>query len=74
MEEQLIQGLVTKGRTTFIKGFKKKDGSGTYDARLAISDEFKVKLECGQEKASGAPGTKLARTYEDCAGVPDILE
>jgi DNA topoisomerase-3 len=37
--------LVTDGRTALIKGFKKKDGTGTYEARLAVSGEFKIKLE-----------------------------
>jgi DNA topoisomerase-3 len=40
-----IRQLVTKGRTGLIKGFKKKDGTGTYDARLVLSDEFKVNLQ-----------------------------
>ena len=40
-----IRKLVTDGRTALIKGFQKKDGSGTYDARLKISEEFKVRLE-----------------------------
>ena len=40
-----IQELAAKGRTKVIKGFKRKDGSGTYDARLALTDEFKVRPE-----------------------------
>jgi len=40
-----IRQLATDGRTALIKGFKKKDGSGTYDARLAVSGECKVRLE-----------------------------
>lgn len=40
-----IEELLTKRRTKVIKGFKKKDGSGTYDARLVLNDEFKVRLE-----------------------------
>ena len=44
LTEEHIRQLVTKGRTALIKGFRKKDGSGTYDARLAISGEFKIKL------------------------------
>jgi DNA topoisomerase-3 len=40
-----IEELVAKRRTKVIKGFKKKDGSGTYDARLILNDEFKVRLE-----------------------------
>lgn len=45
LTDEHIRHLVTKGRTELIKGFKKKDGSGTYAAHLAVSDEFKVKLE-----------------------------
>lgn len=40
-----IEELLSKRRTKVIKGFKKKDGSGTYDARLVLNDEFKVRLE-----------------------------
>lgn len=39
--KELVKNRVTK---EVIKGFKKKDGSGTYDARLMINDEFKVRL------------------------------
>lgn len=45
LTEEHIRQLVTKGRTALIKGFKKKDGSGTYDAHLIVSGEFKIKLE-----------------------------
>ncbi|HMX46062.1 MAG TPA: DNA topoisomerase 3 [Candidatus Obscuribacter sp.] len=37
-----IKELVEKRSTKVIKGFKKKDGSGTYDARLVINEEGKV--------------------------------
>jgi len=30
------------------QGFKKKDISGTYDARIALSSEFKVRMEFEQ--------------------------
>ena len=40
-----IRQLVTTGRTNLIKGFKKKDGSGTYDACLVLTDDFKIRLE-----------------------------
>lgn len=39
--KELVKNRVTK---EVIKGFKKKDGSGTYDARLMINEEFKVRL------------------------------
>ena len=40
-----IRQLVTTGRTGLIKGFKKKDGIGTYDACLVLTDDFKIRLE-----------------------------
>jgi DNA topoisomerase-3 len=40
-----IRQLVTKGRTRLIKGFKKKDRSATYDACLALTDDFTIRLE-----------------------------
>lgn len=39
-----MKELVKHKSTKTIKGFKKKDGSGTYDARLVINDEWKVRL------------------------------
>lgn len=45
LEDDHIKELVEKKRTDLIKGFKKKDGSGTYDARLVINEEFKVRLD-----------------------------
>ena len=48
LTEEHIRQLVMKGRTALIKGFKKKDGSGTYDARLALSREFKIRMEFEQ--------------------------
>lgn len=45
LTDEHIRHLVTKGRTELIKGFKKKDGQGTYDACLVLTDDFKVRLE-----------------------------
>lgn len=46
LADEEIQELLEKGRTAkVLKGFKKKDGSGTYDARLIVNEEFKVRLE-----------------------------
>jgi DNA topoisomerase-3 len=45
LTEEHVRQLVINGRTALIKGFKKKDNSGTYDAHLTVSDQFKVKLE-----------------------------
>ncbi len=45
LAEDHIRQLVTKGRTGLIKGFKKKDGTATYDACLILTDDFKLRLE-----------------------------
>jgi DNA topoisomerase-3 len=39
-----MQALVKDGRTNLIKGFQRKDGSGSYDAKLVLTEEFKVRL------------------------------
>ncbi|MBX9688407.1 MAG: DNA topoisomerase 3 [Candidatus Obscuribacterales bacterium] len=45
LSEAQMKELLEKGRTKTIKGFKKKDGSGTYDAKLVLNEEFKVRME-----------------------------
>ena len=45
LSESQIAHLLEKGRTRLIKGFKKKDGTGTYEARLALTDDFKIRLQ-----------------------------
>jgi DNA topoisomerase-3 len=50
LTDSQIEELLTKRRTKVIKGFKKKDGSGTYDARLVLNDEFKVRLDFDNKK------------------------
>lgn len=40
-----IKELVEGRRTKTIKGFVKRDGSGTYDARLVLGDDLKVRLQ-----------------------------
>ncbi len=53
-----IKDLVENRCTKVIKGFKKKDGSGTYDARLVVNEEGKVEVSFdtgdgeGDERAS----------------------
>lgn len=46
LSDTQIKALVEKGQTGLVKGFKKKDGSGTYDAALQMS------LEDGVAKVS----------------------
>lgn len=45
LSDNQIKELIEKGRTKVIKGFKKKSGNGTYEARLVLNEEFKVRLE-----------------------------
>ncbi len=45
LSDEQIKELVTNGRTEVIRGFQKKSGNGTYDARLVLNPEFKVRLE-----------------------------
>ena len=45
LTDEQIKELLEKRRTEVIKGFQKKSGNGTYDARLILNDEFKVRLE-----------------------------
>jgi DNA topoisomerase III len=45
LSDDQIKELIEKRRTEKIAGFRKKDGSGTYDARLVLNEEFKVRLE-----------------------------
>ncbi len=59
LTEEHVRQLVMKGRTGLIKGFKKKDGSATYDARLALSPEFKVRLEFEHPPNTHRPYPKM---------------
>ncbi len=52
-----IKELISQKRTQLIKGFKKKDGSGTYDAFLVLNSEFKVRLDFGRPNPSVEPST-----------------
>jgi DNA topoisomerase-3 len=45
LTDEQMKDLVCKGRTDLIKGFKKKSGIGTYDARLVVNSEFKVRMD-----------------------------
>ncbi|MBU6450744.1 MAG: DNA topoisomerase 3 [Cyanobacteria bacterium REEB67] len=61
LTDDQMKSLITDRRTELIKGFKKKDGSGTYDAYLVLNDEFKVRLEFAGNGA-GASATAAAGT------------
>jgi DNA topoisomerase-3 len=45
LSDEELKSLVEHGRTALVKGFKKKDGSGTYDARLVVGSDFKTRLD-----------------------------
>jgi len=45
LTDNQITDLIEKRRTKQIKGFKRKDGSGTYEAQLVLTDDFKVRLD-----------------------------
>jgi DNA topoisomerase-3 len=49
LSESQIAHLLETGRTKVIKGFKKKDGGRTYEARLILTDDFKVRLDFDNE-------------------------
>ncbi|HEY9714481.1 MAG TPA: topoisomerase C-terminal repeat-containing protein, partial [Chroococcales cyanobacterium] len=49
LKDSHITDLVKERRTKLIKGFKKKDGNGTYEAHLALNDDFKVRLSFANE-------------------------
>jgi DNA topoisomerase III len=53
LSETQITELLEKHRTKVIKGFKKKAGTGTYDARLILTEDFKVRLEFNNEAGAG---------------------
>ncbi len=45
LSDAQLNALVESRHTKKIKGFKKKDGSGTYEARLVLTNDFKVRLD-----------------------------
>ncbi|MGL4547875.1 topoisomerase C-terminal repeat-containing protein [Eubacterium aggregans] len=46
LSDKQLETLIHNRNTGMIKGFKKKDGNGTYAARLYLdaADQYKVKL------------------------------
>ena len=53
LTEAEIKELACNHKTDIIKGFKKKDGSGTYDARLVFNEEFRVRLNFDKSSSTG---------------------
>jgi DNA topoisomerase-3 len=56
LTDEQMKGLVTSGKTDLIKGFKKKSGTGTYDARLVVNSEFKVRFDFDNNLKIVQPG------------------
>lgn len=44
LSDAQIKELFEKRRSKVIKGFKKKSGEGTFDARLVLNDQFRISL------------------------------
>jgi DNA topoisomerase-3 len=59
ISEAVITELLEKRKTKLIKGFKKKDGNGTYDAHLVLTADFKVRLEFDNNNTN--PKAKAAK-------------
>lgn len=55
LTEENTKDLLEKKRTEVIKGFQKKSGTGTYDARLILNDEFKIRLEFDNSTPAAPP-------------------
>ncbi len=67
LTDEEMKELIEKRRTNVIKGFKKKDGSGTYDARLILNEEFKVRLEFDNSRQKVAPQSASSHQPEQKA-------
>lgn len=59
LTEAEIKELACNHKTDIIKGFKKKDGSGTYDARLVFNEEFRVRLNFDKSSSTGRAEEEL---------------
>ncbi|MBP7579358.1 MAG: topoisomerase C-terminal repeat-containing protein, partial [Candidatus Obscuribacter sp.] len=58
LTDEQMKALVENKGTEIIKGFQKKSGTGTYDARLVLNEEFKVRLEFASAMPVGVGATK----------------
>lgn len=59
LTDEQMKKLVAEGRTDVIKGFKKKNGTGNFDARLVINSEFKVRFEFDNRPQDSEPEAAL---------------
>lgn len=69
-----MKDLVKHKATKTIKGFKKKDGSGTYDARLVINDEWKVRLSFDNLNDDDEKPSKVASEKKEPKKAKDAKE
>lgn len=61
LTDEQMKSLVEKKSTEVIKGFKKKSGTGTYNAKLVINEEFKVRLEFDNTPEGAEPERPTAQ-------------
>ena len=45
LTEKMARDLLTKRRTSLVKGFKKSNNKGTFDARIILNDDLKLTFE-----------------------------
>ena len=45
LTEKMARDLLTKRRTSIVKGFKKSKNQGTFDARVILTDDLKLAFE-----------------------------
>lgn len=72
LKDAQIKELIEHRRTKLIKGFKKKDGKGKYDACLVLNNEFKIRLDFASAEESvfgDCPQCKQGRIRANSKGV-----
>lgn len=45
LTQKMAHDLLTKKKTSVVKGFKKSNNQGTFDARITLNDELKLSFE-----------------------------
>ncbi|MBX9673434.1 MAG: DNA topoisomerase 3 [Candidatus Obscuribacterales bacterium] len=53
LSEEHLTALIENGRTGMIKGFKKKSGTGTFDACLVMGQDHRVKFDFDGPRSEG---------------------
>lgn len=62
ISSSVVKELVTAKITSVISGFKKKDGSGVFSAKLTLNENFEVKFSF--DKSLDVPCPKCSKTLE----------